>query len=82
MDNPREDQQQDVHELVRIRLDKIKELQRDKQDPFAITKFDVTTHSQDIHSQFEALEGAVVSIAGRMLAKRVRGRGVHKIQEV
>ncbi len=74
MDNPREDQQQDVHELVRIRLDKIKELQRDKQDPFAITKFDVTTHSQDIHSQFEVLEGTVVSIAGRMLAKRVMGK--------
>ena len=74
MDNPREDQQQDVHELVRIRLDKIKELQREEQDPFAITKFDVTSHSQDIHSQFAAMEGTEVCIAGRIMAKRVMGK--------
>lgn len=66
--------QQDLNELLRIRRDKLAELQQAGKDPFAITKFDVTHHSAEIKNQFEALEGKSVTVAGRMMSKRVMGK--------
>ena len=88
-------QEQDVNQLLQVRRDKLAALQEAGNDPFTITKFDVTHHSQDVKDEFEALEfvpetdeegKAVVtalsdipeqkrvSIAGRMMFKRVMGK--------
>lgn len=58
------EQPQDMGELLRIRRDKLKALQDEGRDPFTITKFDVTHHTQDIKDNFDALEGKPVSVAG------------------
>ena len=65
---------QDVNQLLKIRRDKLVELQADGKDPFQITKFDVTHHSQEVKDQFENLEGKSVVLAGRMMSKRVMGK--------
>ena len=65
---------QDVNQLLKIRRDKLAELQADGKDPFQITKFDVTHHSQEVKEQFENLEGKSVVLAGRMMSKRVMGK--------
>ena len=65
---------QDTNQLLQIRREKLAELQGNGQDPFLITKYDVTHHSQDIKDQFEELEGKTVSMAGRMMSKRVMGK--------
>ena len=65
---------QDVNQLLKIRRDKLAELQADGKDPFQITKFDVTHHSQEVKNQFEDLEGKSVVLAGRMMSKRVMGK--------
>ena len=64
----------DVNEQVKIRMDKLKGLQEEGRDPFQITKYDVTNHTQDIKDDFENFEGKEVSIAGRLMAKRVMGK--------
>ena len=56
------EQPQDMGELLRIRRDKLKALQDEGRDPFTITKFDVTHHTQDIKDNFDALEGKPVSV--------------------
>ena len=66
--------EQDVNELRKIRRDKLAALQAEGKDPFQIVKFDVTHHSQDIKDQFEELEGKTVTIAGRMMSKRIMGK--------
>lgn len=66
--------EQDVNELRKIRRDKLAALQAEGKDPFQIVKFDVTHHSQDIKNQFEELEGKTVTIAGRMMSKRIMGK--------
>ncbi len=66
--------QQDVNQLIRVRYDKLHELQENGKDPFVITKYDVTDHSADIRDDFEAMEGREVSVAGRMMFKRVMGK--------
>ncbi len=66
--------QQDMNQLLQIRRDKLAELQAGGQDPFQITKFDVTHHTTDIKEQFEQLEGQTVTIAGRLMSKRVMGK--------
>ncbi|MBQ9557043.1 MAG: lysine--tRNA ligase, partial [Clostridia bacterium] len=63
-----------VSEQVAIRMAKLAELQAAGKDPFAITKFDVTHHSSDILEGFDALEGATVSVAGRMMSRRIMGK--------
>nr|WP_307991256.1 lysine--tRNA ligase [uncultured Niameybacter sp.] len=63
-----------VNELIKVRHDKLKELQEKGKDPFHITKFDVDAHSQDIINNFEEMEGKVVTIAGRIMAKRDMGK--------
>ena len=66
--------QQDVNELRQIRFDKLKELQDAGNDPFVITKYDVSHHSTDIKENFDSLEGNTVTVAGRLMSKRVMGK--------
>ena len=68
------EQPQDMGELLRIRRDKLKALQDEGRDPFTITKFDVTHHTQEIKDNFDALEGKPVSVAGRLMSKRGMGK--------
>ena len=67
-------QEQDINQLLKVRREKLAELQAGGNDPFQITKYDVTNHSADVIDNFEALEGKTVSIAGRMMSKRVMGK--------
>jgi len=64
----------DVNEQIKIRMDKLKTLQESGNDPFVITKYDVTNHTKDIKDDFDGFEGKEVSIAGRLMAKRVMGK--------
>ena len=65
---------QDINQLLKVRREKLKELQDNGMDPFQITKYDVTAHAGEIKEQFEEYEGRDVSIAGRMMQKRVMGK--------
>lgn len=67
-------QEQDINQLIKVRHDKLKELQEGGRDPFQITKYDVTHHSMDIKDNYSELEGQTVSVAGRMMSKRVMGK--------
>ncbi len=64
----------DENQLLTVRREKLAALQEAGKDPFQITKFDVTHHSQDVKDQFDVLEGKKVTIAGRMMFKRVMGK--------
>jgi len=66
--------QQDLGEQVRIRREKLAALQAEGNDPFVITKYDVTHHSTDIKGNFEELEGKTVTVAGRIMSKRIMGK--------
>ena len=66
--------QQSVGELRQIRLDKLSALQSEGNDPFVITKYDVTHHSQEIKDSYSSLEGKTVTVAGRMMSKRIMGK--------
>ena len=65
---------QDLHQLMKVRQDKLIELQEAGKDPFKITKYDVTAHSTDIKDSYAEYEDKEVSIAGRMMSKRVMGK--------
>ncbi len=67
-------QEQDINQLLKVRREKLADLQANGKDPFQIVKFDVTHHSQEIKDAFEELEGKSVTIAGRMMSKRVMGK--------
>lgn len=67
-------QEQDLGQLLKIRREKLATLQAEGKDPFEITKYDVTNHSAEIKADFEAYDGKLVSIAGRMISKRVMGK--------
>ena len=67
-------QEPDLNQLRKVRREKLSELQGSGRDPFVITKYDQTHHSQEIKDHFEELEGKKVSIAGRMMSKRVMGK--------
>ena len=67
-------QEQDVSQLLAIRREKLAALQQRGQDPFQITRYDVSHHSADVKEQYDALEGKTVSIAGRMMAKNIMGK--------
>ena len=67
-------QEQDLNQLKAVRRQKLAELQANGKDPFEIVKYDVTHHSKDIRDNFEALENKTVTIAGRMMSKRVMGK--------
>ncbi len=66
--------EENFNDLVRVRREKLKNLQDAGQDPFRITKYDVTHHSTDIKDNYDSLEGAEVSVAGRMMSKRIMGK--------
>ena len=74
MGEQRKVQEQDVNQLLKVRREKLAELQAAGKDPFQITKYDVTAHSQEIKDQFDAMEGTQVSVAGRIMQKRVMGK--------
>ena len=67
-------QEQDLNQLLKVRREKLTELQENGKDPFQITKYDVTHHSMEVKDAFEELEGKSVSLAGRMMSKRVMGK--------
>ncbi|GAB6160086.1 lysine--tRNA ligase [Howardella ureilytica] len=64
----------DVNEQIKNRMEKLNALQSEGNDPFEITKYDVTCHTNDIKNNFDEMDGAEVSIAGRLMAKRVMGK--------
>ena len=66
--------EQDINQLLKVRREKLTALQEAGKDPFRITKFDVTHHSTDIKDNFEELEGKKVTVAGRIMSKRVMGK--------
>ena len=72
--NNQPQQEQDINQLLKVRREKLANLQAAGKDPFKITKYDVTHHSTDIKDHFEEMEGKQVSIAGRLMAKRVMGK--------
>ena len=74
MAQQKQTQEQDINQLLKVRRDKLKELQENGKDPFVITKYDVTHHSQEIKDNYEELEEKEVSVAGRMMSKRVMGK--------
>ena len=63
-----------LSEILQVRRDKLKTLQDAGNDPFQITKFDVSHHAEEIRAQYETLENQEVTLAGRMMAKRVMGK--------
>ena len=66
--------EQDINKLMQVRLEKLQELQAQGRDPFEIVKYDVTHHSMEIKNDYEAFEGKEVTVAGRMMSKRVMGK--------
>lgn len=69
-----EQNSKELTEQMQIRRAKLAELQENGADPFQITKYDVSSHSSDLKDHFEAYEGKTVSVAGRMMSKRVMGK--------
>ena len=67
-------QEQDVNQLLKVRREKLENLQAEGRDPFAVTKYDVSHHSVEIKENYESLEDKEVTIAGRMMFKRVMGK--------
>ena len=70
----KQEQQQDIGQLLKVRREKLANLQAAGKDPFQITKYDVTHHSTDIKEHYTELEGKTVRIAGRVMSKRVMGK--------
>ncbi len=67
-------QEQDLGQLLKVRREKLAALQEKGKDPFQIVKYDVTHHSMDIKEHFEEMEGKSVSVAGRIMSKRIMGK--------
>ncbi len=77
MDNERQNNnqpEQDIGQLLKVRREKLADLQAQGKDPFVITKYDQTHHAFDIKSDFDAFAGKEVSVAGRMMSKRIMGK--------
>ena len=66
--------EEDLNALMKVRREKLLDLQNTGKDPFQITKYDATYHSEDVKNNFENLEGKEVSVAGRMMSKRIMGK--------
>ena len=67
-------QEQDLNHLLQVRREKLADLQANGKNPFQITKYDVTNHSMEIKNAFDEFEGKEVTLAGRMMSKRVMGK--------
>ncbi|WP_288200046.1 lysine--tRNA ligase, partial [Blautia sp. CAG:257] len=74
MAEQKKQQEQDLNQLLKVRREKLADLQANGKDPFKIVKYDVTHHSQEIKDHFDELESQTVTIAGRMMSKRVMGK--------
>lgn len=72
--NNQPQKEQDLGQLLKVRREKLAALQEAGKDPFQITKYDVTAHSRDIKDNYEQMEGSTVSVAGRIMQKRVMGK--------
>lgn len=72
--NNNQQPQQNLNEILKLRREKFNNLQAEGKDPFVITKYDVTEHSADIKDNFDEYEGKSVSVAGRIMSKRVMGK--------
>ena len=72
--NNQPQKEQDLGQLLKVRREKLAALQEAGKDPFQITKYDVTAHSRDIKENYEQMEGTTVSVAGRIMQKRVMGK--------
>ena len=72
--NSEAQEQQDVHRLMQVRLDKLNELKAAGKDPFEITTYEQSHHAAEIKAHFEALKDTEVSVAGRMMSKRIMGK--------
>lgn len=72
--NNKGSQEQDINQLLKVRREKLADLQANGKNPFEITKFDVTHHSTEIKDNFDELNGKEVVVAGRMMSKRVMGK--------
>ena len=72
--NQKNQQEQDINQLLKVRREKLAALQEAGKDPFQIMKFDVTHHSKDVKDNYAELEGKSVTIAGRIMSKRVMGK--------
>ena len=64
----------DINEQIKNRMDKLEVLQQEGKDPFEITSFDVTCHTDEIKADYDSFEGKEVSVAGRMMSRRVMGK--------
>ncbi len=73
-ENSNQEQELDLNQLMKVRREKLAKLQEDGKDPFQITKFVTTHNSKQIKDNYEELEGKDVTIAGRMMAKRIMGK--------
>ena len=69
-----EQMQEELNELLKTRREKLFELQREGRDPFEVMSYDVTHHSSDIKSRFDTIAGTGVSVAGRIMSKRIMGK--------
>lgn len=67
-------QEPDINQLLKVRREKLADLQAEGKDPFVITKYDVTHHSKEVKDKFDELEGQHVTLAGRLMSKRVMGK--------
>ena len=70
----KQEQQQDIGQLLKVRREKLANLQEAGKDPFQITKYDVTHHSTEIKERYGELEGKTVRVAGRVMSKRIMGK--------
>ena len=67
-------EEQELNHLLKVRREKLAELCESGRDPYKVTKYDVTAHSAEVKARYEELEGKEVSLAGRMMSKRVMGK--------
>ena len=74
MENNNQEQEQDLNQLMLVRREKLEKLQKEGKNPFEITKFNRTHTSKDIKDNYEELEGKDVTVAGRIMAKRIMGK--------
>lgn len=72
--NKPESQIENLSEVLQVRRDKLSELQKMGRDPFKISKYDVSHHSNEVVDNYDSLEGQKVSLAGRIMSKRIMGK--------
>lgn len=72
--NQKKPQTEDVNQILAVRREKLAKLQAEGKDPFRITKYEVTAHSTEVKNHYDTYEGKEVSVAGRMMFKRIMGK--------